>query len=120
MRLSEQILLELDPKIPKTLIPTDQIIRLAADIAILEEKLINMEMRLIKSSQKRRNLEEKLAEYENDEAPRRRADAYKIRQLEEALRGARAMITNYSEQTIELRKMIEMALNGLDFKGGSL
>ena len=30
-----------------------------------------------------RDLEEKLAEYENDETVRRRADAYKIRQLSE-------------------------------------
>ena len=37
----------------------------------------------LKLSKEAAELEEKLAEYENDETARRRADAYKIRQLED-------------------------------------
>ncbi len=53
-----------------------------------------------------RNIEEKLAEYENDETPRRREDALKIRELEmeiASLTGDYSLAAELDERDGEIR-----------------
>ena len=66
-------------------------------------------------------LEEALAEYENDETPRRREDAYAIRQLQEMIDAQAEAITDgqkrYAEMVLKMQdkiQLLDLAIEGLE------